>query len=181
VSRRVVGAGASVALAALAHAGAGACFPSAAALGAAVPAALAAAWMTRRVLRAGSKAAEVWMLAASQLACHLVFCLVDGHAGLGALMMAGHGLAVLAATAVTARLQHAAAGLHGAVDRVAARVVSVVRWALGAGLADSSSIRPGAASAVPIVGSQPSGERVAARPICRRGPPTVLQTVLVPR
>jgi hypothetical protein len=181
VSRQVVGAGASVALAALAHAGAGACFPSGAALAAAVPAAWGTAWTARRVLRCGPKAADVWMLAATQLACHLVFCLVDGHAGLGALMMAGHGLAVLATTAMMARLQHAADGLHGAVDRVAAGVVSVARWALGAVLADSSSIRPGTVPAVSHARWQPSCGRVAARKIRRRGPPAVLQTVLVPR
>jgi len=181
VSRRVVGAGAAVALAALAHAGAGACFPSAAALAAAVPAAWAATWVTQRVLRGGPKVADVWMLAAAQLACHLVFCLVDGRAGRGALMVAGHGLAALAATAMMARLQHAADGLHGTVDRVVAGVVSAARWALAAAVADSSTPRPGTASAVPFARSQPSCGRVAARPIRRRGPPAVLQTVLVPR
>lgn len=123
----------------------------------------------------------MWTLAASQLACHLVFCLVDGHAGLGTLMMAGHGLAALATTAMMARLQHAADGLQGAADRVAAGVVSVTWWALGAALADSSSIRPGTAPALPFVRWQPSCGRVAARKIRRRGPPVVLQTVLVPR
>lgn len=176
MSRQVVGAGAAVALASLAHAGAGACFPSTTALAAAVPASCGAAWAVRRVLRGGPRFAEPWLLLAGQLSCHLVFCLVDGHGEFGALMVAGHGLAALAATVMVARLQHAADGLHGAI---AVCLVSVARWALAAPPSDWRN-RP-ATTPVVVPRSRPPCGQVAARPIRRRGPPPVLQTVFVPR
>ena len=179
VSRQVVGAGATVALASLAHAGAGACFPSTTALAAAVPASWGAAWAVRRVLRGGPRFAELWLLLAGQLSCHLVFCLADGHGEFGALMVAGHGLAALSATVMVARLQHAAGGLYGAIGRIAGCLVSAARWALAAPSSDRRN-RP-ATTPVVVPRPRPPCGQVAARPIRRRGPPPVLQTVFVPR
>ena len=143
--------------------------PPPTALAAAVPASWGAAWAVRRVLRGGPRFAELWLLLAGQLSCHLVFCLVDGHGGFGVLMVAGHGLAALSATVMVARLQHAADGLHRAIDRIAVCLVSVARWALGAPRPTGAAGR----ATTPVVAprSRPPCGRVAARAIRRRGPP----------